>query len=279
MASNHHERVNSQLQIKCSPRHYQQAVMKSNEPPYEDRDYWAHIPDYLIARCPLCLTPYIQAVDTHSLWLWDIRHNMNSVRYTARALQRCEHFVGVHSFLNLNGERPAANELANDFLFSSEPEIPIITATLLPSDVESYVILQELPICRIVEQEFVPTYSLYMLTYYAKDPAEVIARRLHEWTGGKVAKGKIWGYGYKRLGVYWEEAQDKPMAWDYAAWVRAGKMKWIDLRQSNLGLTDDMAQFPYVGITGLRHGYRYQQGKFTVVHTRPTIEEYKQSLE
>jgi hypothetical protein len=241
------------------------------------------IPTYIISRCPICHIPYQQAVDIYSLYLWNILHNADSVTYSPQGYERCEHFIGVHSFLNLNQRLPSKTELRNKTLYSTEPEVPIITPTLLPDDIESYAVLHSLPICQPWGKRFLPRYILFMLTYYSTNRQALELRRLKEWIGGEEVielpkAGVRWAHGHKRLMIYWEEANTKPEARDLFYWVKKGKLRWLNLLTPDLSLNTGDTEFPYLGISGRATGLQYQEKKLEVVNTHPTIEEFRENL-
>ena len=271
------ELIDAQLKVRYSVEQYVKDVINRTEPPYDYPPYWAKVPEYTISRCPICLKPYTQAIDTYSLWLWSIRHGMESVDYSAIGYQRCEHFVGVHTFLNLSNEKPSNNEL-DSRLYSSEPEVPMVTPSLLPDDTEAYVVLHSLPLCRIEGGKFLPKYALYMLTYYSVDRTAILRCRRLEWTRGYELPITFGYSGHPRLGIYWEEANQKLKAWDLEYWIDKGKLQWLNLTKPDLPLSNNKAEFPYGKIDGVRHGYIYKDGRYEVVHTHPTIEEYIKEL-
>ncbi len=277
------EKINNQLKILplVTPHIYHGITRKYSVEALIATPYWRMIPKYTISRCPICLMVYEQTIDTYTLYLWAIRHSMNSVSYSAKDYQRCEHFVGVHTFLNLNGQKIKKSELDSGSLFSSEPELPMITPTLLPNDIESYAVLHSLPICRIWGDHFLPKYTLYMITYYSTDQKTLEIRRLLKWTGGLTSllkEGEFWGYANKRLFIYWEEAREQPLAWDLEYWIKKKKLYWLDITQEQLPLANDEKEFPYTNLQGVKHGYLYQNNSYDVVPTKPTIEEYRANL-
>jgi hypothetical protein len=263
-----------------TPRKYKRFVRWHDIESITMPRYWRMIPTYIASRCPFCDATVQQKIDTYSLYLWSIRHNTNSVADSPEVYGKCSHFVGVHSFINLAGQRPYKSELDEGTLFSSEPEVPMVTPTLLPDDVESYAVLHSLPICRPWGNRFLIRYLLLMLAYYSIDPKELKKRRLVEWAGGYYVPNFLdidrpWS---TRLGIYWEEAGTKPETWDLLYWVKKGRLKWLDLAQQDLPLISDTDAFPYSEITGMRHGYRYESGTFETIVTKPTIEDFRSSL-
>ena len=55
-------------------------------------------------------------------------------------------------------------------------EVPMIQIHLLPSNIQSHVVMHALPVCRIENNRFIPKYTLYVLTYFSVSPKEVIAQ-------------------------------------------------------------------------------------------------------
>ncbi|MCP4360420.1 MAG: hypothetical protein GY796_20620 [Chloroflexi bacterium] len=280
------KKIDAQLQIKQSvtTTKYRRFVKKYDIESLTAPRYWHMIPTYTISQCPICHTVYRQAVDTYSLYFWNNRHNLESVAYSPEGYERCEHFVGVHLFLNLNGRLPGKKELMDEVLFSSEPEIPMITPLLLPNDIESYAVLHSIPICQLWGKQFRPLYNLFMLTYFSINKRMLERRRLLEWTDGIEITSLLevsvpWINGNKRLMLYWEEASYIPEAWDLMYWVRKGKLRWLDLNEPNLPLNNQDDAFPYIGLDGKHTGYKYKDKKFKIVHTHPTIEEFRESLD
>jgi hypothetical protein len=239
--------------------------------------YWRIIPEYTVSICPFCLVAYRQQLDLYSLYAWEIRHDGDSLRYCLNGRHTCEHFVAVHEFLNLNQMRPFKKELHHSALHSTEPEVPFISPSLLPDDVDSKAVIHSLPICRIKGDSFVPKYTLYLLTYYAQDAEAVRHRRVMEWTDGQSLRYVTWSAPGLRLGMYWEQAQDRPEMWDLESWWRRGKLRWVN--PTSMTLNDaDAADFPYRALQGLRHGYIYQAREFTTLPTQETVQQYRDHL-
>ncbi len=267
---------------RSKPQSYKRFMAHWGIDSLESYEYWDILPDYIIARCPICGETYTQALDLYSLYLWTIFHNHNSVIYARHGYKKCEHFVGVHTFLNLNGHCPNKSELDTGEIFSSEPEVPMVSPHLFHDDMESYAVIHALPICQPWGNYFRPLYTLFMLTYYATDKRALEIRRLLEWTGEGDAthlldRGNPWA-GSKRLMLYWEEASDKIEAWDLLYWVNKGKLRWLDLNVPHLPLNNQDEKFPYIGIEGKRTGYKYNDKKFEIVHTHPTMDEFRKNL-
>ena len=261
---------------KITPQAYKKFMKHWGIESLESLDYWAILPDYVIARCPICGRPFTQALDLYSLYLWNNRHHPNSVSYARNGYKRCQHFVGVHAFLNFNGRLPSNSEFDSGLFFSSEPEVPFVSPHLLPDDIEAYAVMHALPICQPWGKQFRPHYTLFTITYYSIDPDMLKFRRMLTWTHGEeidVPHTKS-----QRIMTYWEEANKFPETWDLPLWVRNGKLCWLNIEIPELPLNNAKDPFPYQNIEGKRTGYRYQNKSYEIVRTHPTIEEFKDIL-
>jgi hypothetical protein len=266
--------INNQFNSLTDTSSYQGKVEDQvDEPDLDFVHFWRIIPEYILSICPFCDEPYRQQLDLYSLYGWSPRYYGDALRYSPNGHHTCEHFTAVHGFLNLNRMKPRKRELYGGRLRSTEPEVPFISPCLLPDDPESRVVLHSLPICKIEGEAFVPTYTLYLLTYYAQDAAAVLHRRLTEWTGGQPLRYVTWAD--TRPSLYWEEVQDQPEVWDLELWWRSGKLLWIDPTSMMLNAPDS-TEFPYHPIQGVRHGYIYKARKFSEFPTRVTMDQYQE---
>jgi hypothetical protein len=136
---------------------------KNIDPP---EGYLSRLPSYVIARCPLCYAEYNSLLDTHSLRSWGTIPEQDQAVFNKKYQEiGCEHFVAVHSFVNLNGIFPT--EKSRYFL--NHYDVPFISPLFIPDDIPASVVIHSLPICRIEDGQFVPRYGLYMLTYFAPE--------------------------------------------------------------------------------------------------------------
>jgi len=269
--------VNHQFKAMTNTGSYQSKV--EAEMDEWDNDfvyYWHIIPEHTLSICPFCDEPYRQQIDLYSLYSRSrFSFYGDTLRYSPNGNHTCEHFTAVHGFLNLNRMKPRKRELYGGHLQSTEPEVPFISPCLLPDDLESRVVLHSLPICRIDGETFVPTYTLYLLTYYAQNAAAVRHRRLMEWTGGQPLRYVTWAD--TRPSLYWEQVQDQPEVWDLERWWRKGKLFWIDPTTQRLNAFNAI-EFPYRAIKGVRHGYSYKSGKFAEQATYWTMQKFRDFL-
>ncbi len=242
-----------QLQFLCTPAEYTQILSplarKWGAFPPQKEDYWRIIPAYIYAYCPICRFPCREQADTYSLRVWGGANNLRDALFSIAQwhlspLPRCLHFLGIAKFYNLHNQTP--DEL--DWFQQETGEVPVVTPWLLPDDIESYVVLHALPICRIENNQFAPRYTVFVLTYFSQNPPEVLRR------------------------VYSEESADpeylpavlvtsKFPGPSLAEWAARGKLGWLDLTQPDLPLRIGKgAQLPeiYHNIQGSLEKYRWK---------------------
>lgn len=273
--------INKQFKALINPSQYS----KSDEPPYESMHYWSYIPQYLIARCPICKQPHTQQVDNYSLWHWNANKSMKHVNYDEHP-QYCEHFIGVQSFLNFNGQLPTQTELRDKRLRSAEPEVPFINPYLLPDHLESYAVIHALPVGKIEGDNFSLPYTVYSISYYGNPWEEVFAHCLFQWTKPYKIKQRFNNYRRAlRWGLHWEEASQMPLAWDLMYWVNKGKLHWLDLEKLNDGipqlelpLNNPTSSFPYLNISGVKHAYIYTPPNYEKLKTSDDKENIQSHL-
>lgn len=156
----------SLLQIVYEPVAYQEHIRQHLHPGIEvyrkEETNWSQIPDYVIARCPLCSQPYTGQLDTHSLAGWrNTPAWEKSVYNSDHQSIGCKHFVAVQTFLHLNGHVPV--ELGG---FTSFYDVPFVMPTFLPEHLVAYAVIHCLPICRIEDESG----QALLLTLYRTDP-------------------------------------------------------------------------------------------------------------
>lgn len=228
------------LQLTFTADEYLQTIRPamlgdSNINPLKLNDaYWQRLPTYIVARCPLCHTPYTEKLDTHSIRGWDSDPNLWSA-VNSDFHSRCHHFVSVQTFVNLNGHLPTELKY-----YWSQYDIPFLMPFFLPNDHPAFAVLHSLPICHIEEGQFVPRYIVYMMTYYAESPPLIEVLRRQYWA----AKFKSDTDAHvPRLELSGER--------DLPKWVERGRLLWLDPSSPDLALkSGPLEEFPYVDIKG-----------------------------
>ena len=216
-------------------------------------EFWRHIPNYITARCPLCGDVLTERMDTYSLEDWGgiqsatsffVGWHLIDEQSASFAPSRCEHFLGVKGFINFNGIEPT--ELRSSY-YSGPPEIPSVMGVYLPDVPVSYAVMHSLPICRVENHEFVPRYSLFMITYFSKDTHTLHERNFSNYT--------------QAMGLITNPMIDLSSSTDYdlLRWVADGKLLWLDLEKVDLPLkSGPIEAFPYTTIQGSRTNVKYR---------------------
>ncbi len=262
------------LQLPLSVDAYQQSVVQfynpyhlvikpettNQSPPVLDHPWWDSIPYYTYALCPFCKQPCRERINTASLFGWhspwdltqriyEVSKHLHEYEYPAW----CPHYGGVHVFLNLHGQPPPYDS------FSTEGEVPYITPWLVPDDVPSRVILWGMPICTIVGDAFVPTYTVFTLTYFSHDFSGICRRHFDQ-------DYALYGHGREYYPCYVAGPHEpppagKPSLFDLDAWCSDGVLGWMDGTHVHpsihIGKGTHLPRY-YHDIQGYREGHSYR---------------------
>jgi hypothetical protein len=220
-----------QLQFLCSPAEYQ--AIKHRKQYWNNPDFWTIMPHYHYADCPLCGQQYVEAGNTYGWGDWGYTGlapllcptNATQKSEEAKA-KHCKHFLGVRHFINLHGVIPYEIQYFSD----KEGEVPFVDRHFFQGDMRTYVVLHALPICRIENEAFVPTYTVFVMTYFTELPDEVIRRNY-----------KSQEIHAKIDPEYWPTLVQRPEgasaeSFDLQLWVAQGKLGWLDFTQPDLPL-------------------------------------------
>lgn len=220
-----------------------------------DSKYWDRLPDYVIARCPFCSASYIAKLDVHALNRMSVHYTRADYLYKPEYQSTgCKHFTGVTAYTNLNGVLPVEYNLWSNWM----GDVPLITPTFLPDDVQSYAVMHSLPVCRIEGDIFAPRYSSYILTYYAEDPSIVWNRRKAEMEAIGRAHPNEDMFGHIPIMYTSDSLQTQPELGQLQSWVERGKLLWLDLHSRQLPLRNGPSEdFPYRDIQGYGRSFTY----------------------
>jgi hypothetical protein len=223
-------------------------------------EFMLRLPNYPVARCPLCGASYHARIDTHSLRsLGRIPSNPPEYVYSPKHQTiGCSHFVAVTSFVNLNGVLPEEFSLWS----CQMGDVPVITPAFLPDDLPAAAVIHSLPVCRIEDDAFVPRYSLYMITYFAGDPAEAWKRRRAEMDAIAATQAEDGNDEWHPVAYVYSSRTRRsiPEIGDLPLWVQRKKLYWLDLRSPDLPLCQAPAEdFPYAQIRGFGQYYVYSR--------------------
>lgn len=283
----------SLLELRCTPDEYRRltaphvSYRRGIKKPHPEDPYWQVIPHYVYAHCPMCHVQYREPADTYSIRGWGSPSILRETLYVLPGEYPtnppCPHFLGIHTFLNLHGNLPS--ELT--YLENSTGEVPYLTPWFFPIDIESYAVLHALPICRIeagvsvelvqpgipvshalpifrIEADrFVPSYTVFSLTYFSQQPKEVLRRHYAE----EAERGKG-DPEYFPATVHPPRPLDTrgydETLYDLPAWAARGQLGWIDFTQANTPLQIGVgSQLPeiYRQIQGSRKTYVWRNGE------------------
>jgi hypothetical protein len=200
-------------------------------------EYYAHLPRFLISRCPFCGEGVIETTDTFSLngFGWErpgFGFGWVSGRDSATPLApACPHLRIVAYFLHLHGLVP--HELFPDKSIEAGPEVPSLMRQplTLPG---ARAVMHELPVGGYGEATPHPRYSVYFVSYFSED-REAWLRLLERWDVH---------YGFVEYGN---------VSYELEAAAHAGTLLWLDPADAALPLVgwDDVA-FPYAALEGSR---------------------------
>ena len=254
----------SLLQIKTQPDVYVKIFQeaKSRRSHVEDGEtYWGLLPLYGVARCPYCNAVYTEKIDTYTLRQWIVAESDGLCIFRPDQIEHCNHFVYAQPFIHLHGIIPQTSdtELKNGIDLTSE--VPHVVPFLLESDLETHSVLHSLPICRIEGDQFVPRYTLSMVTMFAPDPEPVLTE-LGKWG----ADMESW-----RSLLTFPPRSDYEDWYDLEKWVKAGKLSWIEPENPEMKLVSgSLEAFPYKNLEGRKRPYKvgYRDGRvFEDVYT------------
>jgi len=256
--------LTKQLQFLCQPAQYQKITAGRMYPidSLHSAEYLDILPKYIFAQCPICGKRYSQLADTYTVYSWHSRSDHFATEDYKSNEATCKHFLGIHRFVNLHDQEP----LGTDYFPNGSGEAPRLTPWFLPDDIQSFVVLHGLPICRIVEEEFVPSYTLFILTYFCDDPKGVLKRHYevqakygkddHEFYPGFFTQPEIYKKGVEKIPASYYALGEK---------AEQGQLGWMDYTKPDLPLSIGAGkQLPeiYRSIEGKRYKYEWRNGKF-----------------
>ncbi|MEZ4681960.1 MAG: hypothetical protein R2932_47895 [Caldilineaceae bacterium] len=177
------------------------------------------LPKYTLARCPLCGAEYVGHIDTYSLQTWRRLHpEIHGYVYrNIYEYKQCSHFVAVQTFLNLNNNIPT--EIP--YLANGNGDVPIITPELFIDEFDASAVIHSLPICRIENEQFVPRYAIYVITYYSTNPTETRNQAMTSLYAD--AENVHWGTLFDSS----DRMVTEPMVGKLAEWAKQGKLHWL----------------------------------------------------
>ena len=240
--------------------------------------YYSALPEYMIARCPICCVENIERVDTYSLREWPGMNLLNGTSLFGHhaVVQHCEHFALVQRFLNLRGAQ--SNEIHNTI---KGPEVPHVIGYLLKArpfpvphaidhilqegKYDSHAVIHALPVCHPMDEPFEATYNVFIVTYFSENPSD---------TREVVRAYNTFFRDPRTPPMFWEPPDGRDAWWDLRPWVEMGRLHWIDSSTPALKLrTRNGIEFPYSDIEGRRYPYFVHPHRLDTWKEPPTVNE------
>ncbi|MEZ4589958.1 MAG: hypothetical protein R3D55_02250 [Chloroflexota bacterium] len=176
----------------------------------------------------------VEKLDTYSIQRWET--GMGKAAFSSRGIVNfCKHFALTQTFFHFHDIWPTE---ANGRL---GPEKPHVIGHVLENGF-GRAIIHSLPICRIEKKQFVPRYTLFLVTYFSEQP-EICYRATIAHNADYVEPGVAWPFIAPPDGCdHW---------WNLNYWVEREQLFWVDANDPELGVrTGDVASFPYGNIEG-----------------------------
>ena len=240
------------LEFRCTSYEYQQIITPfilqdgTLLNPPKSHLYWQILPEYTIAECPICGYRVQSLADTYSLIGWygsplallQSLYRSDTPAITEGPVSQgtpkfahCEHFLGIHRFLNLHEVPPP-----NTYYWPNRTgEVPYVTPWFFPDDIPTYAVLHALPICRTEGDTFVPTYTVFSLTYFSQDRREILRRwreRIREGPNDLEYYPSLLAIPYS----YSDQAH-RTARYNLSDWAYRGKLGFLDITQPDLPLS------------------------------------------
>ncbi len=257
------------LSLLPYPEVYEQArqgrdVWDLKENPVQYTDYWALLPRFTFAHCPICRQRFHASADPFSLVV-DPSSHLNLLKSLYRGPEKrpwCPHFLGIHQFLNLHEVKPyEVPRVAN-----RTGEVPYLTPWFFLEDVPGYAVLHALPICRTEGERLIPRYTRFSLSYFCTEPQAVLKRRNDEELVIAHKDSEYYGAELQIPGEStWRTANYNRTTYDLPRWADKGLVGWVDWTQPDSPLQiGPGTQLPplFQHIRGRRWTYRWQRGAF-----------------
>lgn len=212
--------------------------------------YWNVIPQYLVAKCPICGKDYIEKIDTYSLRGWTLLSGKKVYKSEIPSV-KCEHFIYVQCFLNINGNIPDKSDTEIKYNIYNRSEVPHILGNIMEYELDLYAVMHSLPICKIENKMFIPKYSLYMITYYVTEKSRRILNNI-------INQSNIFKKTDEPIpfATYPPGSKEADLWWNLGYWVEKGRLYWLDTNNKSTSLKkNDIEKFPYGNITGRKEPY------------------------
>jgi len=248
-----------QLQFLTNPSEYRRV---SQDKQYENNsEFWKIVPKCTFARCPLCGMEYRESANVYEFKGWGYTglgknlYASDAQRRKTEEQKHCVHFVGVRTFINLHNIPP--NEVES--FDNREGEVPLVDAHFFLSDLRTYAVLHALPVCRIEDDTFVPSYTVFIMSYFSEKPSAVIQHTYDSQSSYYDIDPDYYPTVVQRPDT---AGEDK---FDLSQWVERGQLGWLDFTSPSLPLrigSNEQLPSIYRVIEGKRKAYVWVNPEF-----------------
>jgi len=229
--------------------------------------YLEKLPRCLFARCPFCAREYVEPVDIYNIGEWSrgdfdtyVDDTLSSINIYLNSPKpaSCRHYMGLQTFVNLGGQVPNGLN-TSDQLRVGAGEAPYISSNFFQVDIPTKAVLHGIPIYKAVGEQFIPAYTVFVLTYFSLERYALQSAILK----AQVEPGKIYDDDYMPTLANYPNSDSQN--YDLPYWVAQGKLGWLDITDPDYLLLNfhDDAEFPaiYHNIQGIRQPHTYYQGR------------------
>lgn len=239
--------ITAHLELSYSVAEFMSAIQQKrqwNEPPTEElfeyqrisKQYLPPLPRYCYAICPLCQTRHYDRMNTYTLHGWASEDlPMFPYRSIGRMFANyhkltCPHYIGVDTFINFHQLQPKVP--FSGPLAGNAHNLPYLIPWMLTDRRNpGFAVLHALPICRIEAGAFIPSYTVFMVSYFAQDYERIW--REHWETEAPTTDDMEW---YPWVADYTRTTPYHPDPYDLNEWTRRGVLGWLDYTQPDLPL-------------------------------------------
>ena len=219
--------------------------------------------DITIAICPFCGVNIIETVNVAEIEGIDFNNPLetNILPLDFPVNPPCTHFLGVHGFKNLHRNRPPGNKYVSVW----SGEVPFVTPWFCPEDVESYVIVNGVPIFEWLDGDLKPMYTLFTMTYFSVDPKGLINRHYKNQFEGGEDDDEYYPETVGMPPLFGTVSKENLNRYDLAKWAENGKLGYVDLTTDNeltlvIGKNTTLPKI-YKAINGNVNPFKWQYGK------------------
>ncbi|MBL8019936.1 MAG: hypothetical protein JNM27_09740 [Leptospirales bacterium] len=215
-------------------------------------EFLSRLPLRTTAICPYCMAHQMDPVDIYSLRSWANSfdgYSGQTVFSYKGTTRRCPHFDYVLTFIHLNNVWPEFSDRELNRRLVLPAEVPHIFPEHMAA---GRTFIGAIPIHRIEGGDFVPRYTLYVVTRFKR----FLFGKSRRWqTMALTGISDEGEFGATCRNIP-EDIASKDEFWDLDYWVAREKLYWADLSSEKPTiLTGARHPFPFSSVEGRRDPY------------------------